>query len=204
MATGASACAAILTLARCTFAFIGSPRLSNAFPPRATTMRMASVSQRRYQQRFDGVQSVLSLFERDVHLGFEDFICYLYSIGHPVGFCDLFAEGSFGVLKRWQAMHETNLWIATSLHQLHVRLVRCEQIDSLFPDFLWLAHRYPDVSVNEVDALHGGFLVIGDRQLPPVLGLKRTRDLLILIRGPKGLGTTDADVHPHQAACDHQ
>src|SRR4029077_4107214 len=126
IATGASACAAILTLARCTSAFIGSPRFSNAFPPRATTMRMASISQRRYEQRFDGVQSIFSLFERDVHLGFEDFIGYFDPVGHSISFRDLFAESSFRIVKRRQAMHKPHVRSAARFQQFHVYLVWLE------------------------------------------------------------------------------
>ena len=144
-------------------------------------MRMASVSQRRYEQRFDSVQSIFSLLERDVHLGFEDFIGYFYPVGHPVGFRDLFAESSFRIVKRRQTMHKSHVRIAGRFHQFHVHLVWLEQLNPFLPDFLCFTHGYPNVGVNEIHPLHGDCGIIDDGQLPAVLGLKLARDLLILI-----------------------
>src|SRR6201989_3046531 len=103
-ATAARAGAADRTLRRWFSAVIGSPRLSRALPPSATTTRMRSllrcslarsvarsVAERRDHARLDRVQPVLGLVEDDRVLGLEDLVGHLEAV-HAVLLEDLLAD----------------------------------------------------------------------------------------------------------------
>src|SRR5262245_44534587 len=125
-AIGASARAAMRTLQRWFSAFICWPRRSSAFPPRATTSSM-SVSQRRDENRLDGVHAVFRLFERDVVFGFEDVVGHFDAAAQPVGLGNLAAERRLGVVERRQAVHELHLRVSARAQEVHVDLIRTEQ-----------------------------------------------------------------------------
>src|SRR5262249_23186676 len=154
---GASACAAIFTLPRCMSAFIRSPRFSRAFPPKATTTRMVSISQRCDQQRFNGVKTVLGLFECDIHFGFEHFVRYLDAISDSVRLGDLLADGRLGVMESGQAVHEAHMRVSARLHEGHVHLIRSKEFYPFLPDFFRFTHGYPDISVNKIHSLYRCF-----------------------------------------------
>ena len=101
-----------MTLARCASAVIGSPRRSSALPPRATTMRMASVPERRDENRLDGMHSVLRLLEGDVHLGFEHLLGHFHAPSRPNCSCDVPADLGLQIVERRQAMHEFDTRVA--------------------------------------------------------------------------------------------
>src|SRR3954469_24658988 len=113
-AIGASASAAMRTLRRCASAVIGSPRRSNALPPSATTIRM-SVSQRRDEDRLDGVHAILRLLECDVVGRLEDLVGDFDAACHAERLGELLAERGLRVVKRRQAVHELHLRIARRL-----------------------------------------------------------------------------------------
>ena len=63
---------------------------------------------------------------------------------------------------RRQAVHELALRIAGALHQLGVYLIRHEHVNALFPNGIRFTHGHPNVSIEEVAALHAGIHVVGD------------------------------------------
>ena len=71
----------------------------------------------------------------------------------PKRLVDLLADLGLAVVERGQAVHELHGWIAGRARSVGVDLVRHQELDPLVPDRLGLAHRDPDVGVEEVDAL---------------------------------------------------
>ena len=104
--------------ARCTSAVIGSPRLSSAFPPSATTTRIDHSPSVATSNALIDVQTVLGLLECDVRLRLEHVVGDFDAVGEAVGLADLLAEHRLHVVKRRQAMHELHLRVAAGLHQL--------------------------------------------------------------------------------------
>src|SRR6188508_563865 len=177
VATRASAAAATRTLARWRPAVIGSPRLSRALPPRAMTIRMGlgplsrlSSAERRDHDGLDGVHPVLGLVPDDRAFGLEDLVRNLHAV-HPEPLVHLLADLGLAVVECRQAVHELDGRVAGLGHQVAVDLVRREELDPLIPDGGVLAHRDPDVGVQEVDALHALIGALG--QGDPRAGLLR-------------------------------
>ena len=85
-----------------------------------------------------------------------------------------------------------------------VDLVGRQQLDPLVPHLLGLAHRDPDVGVDEVDALHrlGGSSVIVSRA--PVFSARSLAIVDVLVGGQSCFGPQMPHVHAEQAADDHQ
>ena len=108
------------------------------------------------------------------------------------------------IVERGETMHELGARIAGGLHQVGVDLIWLEQLDPFRPDLLRLPHRHPDVGVDKVDAGHGVFGTIRNRQLGAVFCFKTAGDLDIGIRRPQGLRPADADIHAEEASHDHQ
>src|SRR5690606_38974722 len=101
-ARSASARAALRTLTRCTSAVIGSPRLSSALPPRATTTR-TSRSQCGDQHRLDRMHAVLRLIEDDGGLRLEDLLRHLHAVDAVLP-RDLFADLGLSIVEGGQAV----------------------------------------------------------------------------------------------------
>src|SRR4029453_6031303 len=121
-ATGASAWAATRTLARWFSAVMGSPRLSRALPPSATSTRTTPAPQRGHDHRLDGVQAVLGLVEHDAGRRLEHLAGDLEAVGHARVLHHLLAHHRVGVVERGQAVHELDLGVAGPLHQGRVHL----------------------------------------------------------------------------------
>ena len=85
-----------------------------------------------------------------------------------------------------------------------VHLVRREELDPLGPDALVLAHRDPDVGVEEVDARHTLVDVLGQRE--PGAGLlgDAAAGLDQVLLRPQIARGAQPDVHAELAATDHQ
>src|SRR5690349_19729380 len=94
----ASALAATTTLARCASAVIGSPLRKSALPPRATTIRMTSVSERRHQYGLDRMHTILGLFESNVEIGLEDVFGHLHR-GQPELLMDVHSNLCFEIVE---------------------------------------------------------------------------------------------------------
>ncbi len=75
--------------------------------------------------------------------------------GHAGVLHHLAPDGRVRVVERGQAVHELHPAVAGRVEQRPVHLVRLQELDPLVPDVLGLAHRDPDVGVDEVDAAHG-------------------------------------------------
>src|SRR5438128_12429406 len=66
---------------------------------------------------------------------------------------DLAANFCLPVMEGRQAMHELDVGVAGFPDDIHVDLVRLEQVDALLPYRLVFPHRHPDVGVEEFDAI---------------------------------------------------
>src|SRR3954451_1566396 len=152
-ATGASCAAATRTFTRCCSAVMGWPRWSSAFPPRATTMRTGATSGHRGDEdRLDRMHPVLRLVEHDRRRRLEDLLGDFH-LGDPECLEHLLADLGLRVVERGQAVHELRVRIPGCCHRSRVDLVGAELLDALAPDLVRLAHRNPDIGVQEVRAL---------------------------------------------------
>ncbi|EGE57166.1 hypothetical protein RHECNPAF_470049 [Rhizobium etli CNPAF512] len=172
-------------------------------PPSAITTRML-ISQSGDKQCLDRMQTVLRLLEGDIGLGLEDVVGDFKPVVHAVIFSDLLAERGFGVVKSRQAMHELGLRIAGRFHQVLVDLIGGEQLDTFAPDLLRLAHRDPDIGVNEIDVLDRFPGILGDQQARARGLLQNLGDLHVFFRRPQRSRPADAHIHAEQAADDQQ
>ena len=111
----------------------------------------------------DRVHPVLGLVPDDRSLGLEDVVRDLHPV-QPEPLVHLLADLGLAVVERRQAVHELDGRVAGLGDELGVDLVGREELDPLVPDRRVLAHRDPDVRVEEVDALHAlvGALGQGD------------------------------------------
>src|SRR5262245_15925204 len=131
-ATRASDSAATRTLPRCASAVIGSPRLSRALPPRATTTFIGSRAEGRHHHRLDGVHPVLGLVEDDRALGLEDVVRDLHPV-EAVLLEHLLADLRVAVVEGREAVHELHARIAGLPDEVGVDLVRLQEVDALPP-----------------------------------------------------------------------
>ena len=84
----------------------------------------------------------------------------------PSGMGGVHHLGADAVLGSWNAGRQCmNLaGVAGAVHEVGVHLVGAEQVTAR-PRRPWLAHRHPDVGVDEVDAVHRRAGVVGDGDL---------------------------------------
>src|SRR5471032_3318004 len=136
----ASCAAAIRTLLRCASALTASPCFSNALPPSATTISIASSSpgQRGDENSLDRVETVFCLLEDNRGVRFEYVVCHLDAVQQAVFIADLLADLRPGVVERGKAMHELHAWIATGRKQRRVHLEGQQLLDPFAPFFEWL------------------------------------------------------------------
>ena len=61
-----------------------------------------------------------------------------------------------------QAVHEFDVGIAAAFHQFRGNLVGQKNLDAFAPAFQWLAHRYPNVGMDEINVFNCFVDVIGN------------------------------------------
>ena len=103
----------------------------------------------------DGVHPVLCLVEDDGLLGLEDFVGHFH-LGDTELLGDVGADSGLGIVEGGQAMHEDGSGLGIC-HQLGIDLIGLEQLDTLFPDGIRLAHGNPNVGVDDI-GVGGAFL----------------------------------------------
>ena len=119
-------------------------------------------------------------------------------------FHDLLADRGVRIVKRGQAVHELHLRVAGRLQQLPVDLEVLEQVNTFRPHRVGLAHRHPDVGVDEIHALDACRRVFREGQAAHADGFQFTGVGDVPLVRPEFAWRRDADVHAHQAAGDHQ
>src|SRR4051794_10051013 len=205
-ATGASASAATRMFSRWLSAVMGCPRRSSAFPPSATTTRMLggpSVGHGGHEDRLDRVHAVLGLVEDDRGRGFEDLLGHLH-LGDPEMRGEVGADLRVGVVEGREAVHEPGVRVAGGTHRVRVDLVGPHLRDPLGPHLLGLAHRDPDVRVDEVDALHAFGDRVGQRDPSARVPRDPASRLDQLVVRPAGARTDEPDVRAELRAADHE
>ena len=101
-------------------------------------------------------------------------------------------------------MHELGPRIAGLDHHVGIHLIGRKQLDPFRPFFLGLAHRHPDIGVDEVGACHGGVNILGQRDPRAGFGgdgIGLVTDLRI---GPQAFGRAQAHIHAHLRPADQQ
>src|SRR6185312_13080818 len=194
--------AARRTLARWFSAVIGSPRLSRALPPSATTMRI-SAADGGDEDRLDRVHAVFGLVEDDGGLRFEHLVGDLHAID-AVFLRNMCAYFRLRVVKSRQTMHELREGVSRRRHQLARDAVRCEKLDPLGPAALFLAHRQPDVGVDEVRALDTTFDILVEPEAASAAFGKPTHMCAERFFRPQLPGGGDAHVDAHFGGSDRQ
>ena len=164
---------------------------------------MFSVAQRRDHHGLDGVDAVLGLVEDDRGSRLEDLVRHLHAVEAEL-LEDLLAHLRPAVVEGGKAVHELARRVPGLGHQRGVDLVGLQETDPLLPDRVGLAHRDPDVGVDEVAALDRGLRILGQRHLAAGGGgqLAGLRDEGLL--GPEVLRRPEADVHPRHRPAQHQ
>jgi hypothetical protein len=138
--------------------------------------------------------------------GLEDLVGDLEGVPSPVAWrTDALPDGGVPVVERGQAVHELDVRVARGFHRVRVDLVGPAAARSARPTLLGLAHRDPDVGVDEVDARHA----LARRRpcacirAPVVSAMARAiadDDLVV----PQVARCRDAHVHAHEGAGDQQ
>ncbi len=123
----------------------------------------------------------------------------------PVLFEDLLPDLGLSVVQGGQAVHELDLRVARCRHDIGVHLVGKELVDALAPFLGRLAHRQPDVGVEEVGVRPRASCtssVTVTRAPEPTAS--RSAHAVHLGRGPERLRGGEADVDAEQGAGDEQ
>ena len=119
------------------------------------------LTQRRHHHRFDGMHAVFRLVENDARRGFKYLVGHFHTTVQAVLRRHLFAERGLVVVERGQAVEEFHLRIAGQRHHLAIYLIPAQQRDTLRPLLFGFAHRYPDVGIDKVRALHARRNIFG-------------------------------------------
>lgn len=104
------------------------------------------------KDRLYGVHPIFSLVEHDGCRGLKHFVGDFHFRDAEL-FRDVLAHLRVGIVERGQAVHELDARIAGQLHQFGIDLIGQQQLDPFCPFLLWLAHRKPDIGIDEIDAL---------------------------------------------------
>ena len=112
-------------------------------------------------------------------------------------FDDGFTDLSFHVVISGQTVHELHVGIAGSFHEFLVDLIWKKRSDTFVPNFFGLAHRDPNICMDEINAFDRGFRVIGNRDLSAGSLSEFTAHIDEFLRGPVFLRGTDTNIHTH-------
>ena len=110
----------------------------------------------------------------------------------------LFAERGLVVVERGQAVEEFHLRIAGQRHHLAIYLIPAQQRDTLRPLLFGFAHRYPDVGIDKVRALHARRNIFGQRNIAAVFLRQRPALLDQLLFRPAGGWRDQTQIQPGQ------
>ena len=89
------------------------------------------------------------------------------------------------------------------MKHVHVHLIRSQQFDS-FCERRFLAHRYPDIGVNDVGLVHRFLNALCQGDHSPCFNGDRLRIVHDLVRWPERFRRTDPHIHPNFCTTDQQ
>ena len=151
------------------------------------------------------MHAVFRLVEGDAGRRLEHFFGHFNAVGEErILRHQLFANLGVGVVERRQAVHELGARGAAGLHHFGVDLIRQQQLDAVGPGFHRLAHRYPHVGVDKVDALDRFFRVFGEGDARAAFGSEGLALLNQLFQWPQGFRCGYAHVHAQFGADQQQ
>jgi hypothetical protein len=109
------------------------------------------------------------------------------------------ASSALSAVKRRQAMHVFRAQISGLLHHPGVDLIGHQQLDPFSSFFLGLAHREPDIGIDEINALDRVINIFSHSH--PCASLRRYGLCFCpnLFARPAGLGRAKPHIHAHLA-----
>ena len=148
------------------------------------------------------MHAVLSLVEDDRLRAREHFVCDLH-LGDAELVGNFLADRRVRVMERRQAVHEHGVRLCHG-HLFRVHLILFQKPDALCPHAVGLAHRDPDVGIQNVCALRALFNGFRERHGAAALGRVLLRELNQLFRREQLLWRAGREVKAHLRAGDHE
>ncbi len=107
------------------------------------------------------MHTVLRLIKHNGAGGLEHVIGHFQPLQAVSGF-DLAPDGGVLVMKRGQAVHKFDVRVAGRFHHRLIDLIGFHQRDAFSPGLFRLAHRHPDIGVEEIDTVHAFIHMLGE------------------------------------------